>query len=64
MEGKDLLEVAVNLQKQGIKKIDSPHIACTIDAEADYFLTTDDGILRKAVRIQGVRVDEPIGFIK
>jgi hypothetical protein len=40
--------VAAMLQKQGIKKMDSLHIACAIQAGADYFLTTDDGALKKA----------------
>nr|VFK32749.1 MAG: hypothetical protein BECKMB1821G_GA0114241_11249 [Candidatus Kentron sp. MB]VFK34597.1 MAG: hypothetical protein BECKMB1821I_GA0114274_10779 [Candidatus Kentron sp. MB]VFK76864.1 MAG: hypothetical protein BECKMB1821H_GA0114242_107915 [Candidatus Kentron sp. MB] len=64
VESEAVIGVAVNLQKQRIKKIDSLHIACAINADADYFLTTDDGILRKATRIQGIRVDDPIGFIK
>ncbi len=27
--------------------MDSLHIACAIKAKAEYFLTTDDGILKK-----------------
>ena len=31
---------------------------------ADYFLTTDDGIIRKAGLVTGVKITDPIGFIK
>ena len=64
IESKDVLGVAGMLREQGIKKIDSLHIACAIHARADYFLTTDDGILKKTTLVQGVRVTDPIGFIK
>lgn len=40
------------------------HIACAITAEADYFLTTDDEILKRAMHVQGIIVTDPIGFIK
>ena len=50
--------------QHGIKKLDSLHIACAIRANADYFLTTDDGILKKVALIQNIRVTDPIGFIK
>jgi len=52
------------LREHGIKKIDSLHIACAIHAGAGFFLTTDDRILKKATFIQGIRVTDPISFIK
>jgi predicted nucleic acid-binding protein len=64
IESKEVLGVAAMLQEQGIKKIDSLHIACAIEAGSDYFLTTDDGVLKKAALIQGIKVTDPIGFIK
>jgi predicted nucleic acid-binding protein len=64
VESKEVLGVAAMLQKQGIKKIDSLHIACAIEAGSDYFLTTDDGVSKKATLIQGIKVTDPIGFIK
>ena len=47
-----------------IKKIDSLHLACAIKANADYFLTTDDGVIKKAIHIQNIQIVDPIGFIK
>jgi predicted nucleic acid-binding protein len=47
-EDEEILKLAVIVNQHGIKKIDSLHIACAIKAKADYFLTTDDGFLKKA----------------
>jgi len=64
VEKENVLHIAGTLVDKGIKKIDSLHIACAIHAGAEYFLTTDDGILKKATLVQDVRVTDPIGFIK
>ena len=64
VENKEVLGVAAMLQQRGIKKIDSLHIACAIEAGSDYFLTTDDGVLKKATLVQRIKVTDPIGFIK
>ncbi len=64
-ESAELLSLAWMLQEHGIKKIDTLHIACAIHAGAGFFLTTDDGILKKASPfIQGIRITDPINFIK
>lgn len=63
-ENENVLKAAGMLLEKGIKKIDSLHVACAIQAGADYFLTTDDGILRKAILVEKIRVTDPIGFIK
>jgi len=64
VESDAVLSIAAMLQEQGLKKMDSLHIACAIDADADYFLTTDDGVLKMATSIQGIKIADPIGFIK
>jgi hypothetical protein len=33
-------------------------------AKVDYFLTTDDGILKKAMLANEIKITDPIGFIK
>ena len=63
-EHSEIVSVAGMLHEHGIRKIDSLHIACAIFAKAEYFLTTDDGILKKTTLITGIRVNDPIGFIK
>nr|MBU2747550.1 type II toxin-antitoxin system VapC family toxin [Acidithiobacillus montserratensis] len=52
------------LYQLGLKKMDALHIACASIAKADYFLTTDKGILKKAVVVDMVSIKDPIDFIK
>lgn len=63
-EDEEVIDTATRLSQHGIKKMDSLHIACAITAAVDYFLTTDDEILKRAMHIQAIRITDPIGFIK
>jgi len=63
-ENNQLLEQANFLNQFGFKKIDSLHIACAIVATCEYYLTTDDKILNKSNKIIGIKITDPIGFIK
>jgi predicted nucleic acid-binding protein len=64
VQNNGILVLANTIQSYGMKKIDSLHIACAIDAGADYFLTTDDLILKKSKYIENIKVTDPIGFVK
>ncbi len=64
VENKNVLNVARKLHELVIHKMDALHIACAIHAQADYFLTTDDRLLKKAALIQDIRITDPIDFIK
>lgn len=64
IEDEELVKIAAKLNQQGIKKIDSLHIACAIKANADFFLTTDDGVLKKTSIVKDIKITDPIGFIK
>jgi len=59
-----LINLAGLLHQQGLKNMDALHVACAITARADYFLTTDKGILKKADAILGIPVKNPIDFIR
>ena len=63
-EDVELLNLASQIRRHGIQKMDSLHIACAIKAKAEYFLSTDDGILKKSMLVKNVRIVDPIGFIK
>jgi predicted nucleic acid-binding protein len=63
-ENEEVLDIAKILQGHRIKNIDSLHIASAIKAGADYFLTTDAGILKKGMLVQRIRITDPIGFIR
>lgn len=63
-ENPEIIEMGNSLTKKGFMKIDSLHIATAIFSECNYFLTTDDKILNKARLLEGILVNDPIGFIK
>ncbi len=63
-ENSEILRTARIINHQGIKKFDSLHIACALKAKAHYFITTDDGVLKKNTLIQKIKIIDPIGFIK
>ena len=63
-ESAQILNIAIMIMQHGIKNIDSLHLACAIKANADYFLTTDDGVIKKATYIQNIKIIDPIDFIK
>ena len=60
----NIINLANSINHLGLKKFDSLHIACAIKANADYFLTTDIGIIKKANLIQAINIKEPIDFIR
>ena len=63
-ENSEVIETANSLDQKGLKKLDSLHMACAIISKCDYFLTTDDKILKRVKLIDDINVDDPIGFIK
>ncbi len=63
-ESSEVIETAKELNEKGFYKIDSLHIACAIIAKCEYFLTTDDRILKRARLLNNIKINDPIGFIK
>ena len=64
MEEPEILEISKALNLKGFRKMDALHIACAIFMKCDYFLTTDDMILKKSKSLDAILIDDPIGFIK
>jgi hypothetical protein len=60
----ELLANARRLHEEGIPKIDSLHLACAIAAGCEYFITTDDRILKCKARVSAIHIADPILFIK
>ena len=60
----DILTKANILREIGLRSKDALHLACAIAVECDYFLTTDDAILKKTVGFEDIRVIDPPGFIR
>ncbi|MCX7068440.1 MAG: PIN domain protein [Methylococcales bacterium] len=63
-ENTGIIKTALLLNSKGLQKMDSLHIACAIFAKADYFLTTDDKVIKKANAITELEISDPINFIK
>ncbi len=58
----DIIETrAEEIKKMNVKANDALHLACAIEGKCDYFITTDDGILKK-YRDSTIRVYNPINF--
>ncbi|MBU1262006.1 PIN domain protein [bacterium] len=62
-ETSDILSKAKSLQKRGLKSKDALHVSCAIGAKCDFFLTTDDLILKKLRDLDEIQVVSPLTFI-
>lgn len=54
---------AIELEKIGFKSFDALHVACAEKGKADIFLTTDEGLFKKAVQNKGnlkIQVANPV----
>ena len=51
-----------SLMQLGLKQADASHIACAIMSQADYFITTDKGVLNKDVT--EIQIINPMAFIE
>ena len=48
---------------RGVRAKDALHVACAMAADCDYFLTTDDIVVRKMRGFAGIAVVDPMQFI-
>ena len=58
----EILPLTNEIMKTGIKLKDAVHIACSIVAECDYFITTDKRVL--GYKTDKVQIINPIEFVK
>jgi len=58
----EISEKAANLALIGLRQMDAAHVACAIYLGADYFITTDKGILNKTV--SEISIINPIDFLR
>ena len=57
----DIKQRTQAIMREGIKVKDALHLACALEAHCDYFITTDDGILKR--EIPNIIVCNPISFL-
>ena len=60
----EIIEKAEELFHTGLKSKDALHGACAILLKCDFFLTTDEQLIKKAVGIREISVTDPITFIR
>ncbi len=63
VQNERVLNQSEELSRIGLKPADALHVACAIDAHADFFLTTDRGILKKMRDHPQIVVLNPIEFV-
>lgn len=61
----DILEAAKEMESVGVKPRDAVHLACAIKAKADWFLTCDDKLIKKARFIKNdIIITNPVDFVR
>jgi len=58
----EILSAGTTYMGYGIKAKDALHLACAVESNCDYFITTDKKLLNK--NIDGIRIINPIDFIR
>jgi predicted nucleic acid-binding protein len=61
-ESEEVRNMARKIMEKGLKTKDASHLACAIYAKCDYFITTDDRVLKH--KDDRIRIIDPIDFIK
>jgi len=59
----EIRKSADDIMNHGIKMKDASHLACAIKAECDYFLTTDDKLIKR-YKGQLIKVLSPLAFLE
>lgn len=60
--GDMLAEIAASIMETGVKEKDAYHVACALMAECDYFVTTDDRLLK--YQSEKIKLVTPGEFIR
>ncbi|CAG1021487.1 hypothetical protein DOJK_01031 [Patescibacteria group bacterium] len=60
----EIIAKAKSYQVYGLRAKDALHCACAVEANADFFLTTDKQLIKKASAIKTIEVINPLHFIE
>ena len=63
-ENENILSGIEILEKIGVHGKDTVHIACAVNAEADFFITTDYKLIKNCTGVSFIQVINPVDFIK
>jgi len=61
VENDKIIEYAEKLKKLNIRTKDALHIACGVNANSDYFITTDKQLLN--IQLDDIRIINPLSFL-
>lgn len=61
-ESEALINRAEQFQRDGISIYDALHISCSIEAQCNYFITTDMNLIKKNKKIKEIVVINPVTF--
>ncbi len=59
----NILQIANQLYKTKIKAKDALHVACAIEMNCDFFITTDLSLIKKCINFEKIKVVNPIDFL-
>lgn len=62
-KNEQVVKKAEKLTEYTLKAKDALHVACAIDGDCKYFVTTDDKILNKNNKINGIEIVNPIDIL-
>lgn len=63
-ENQKIREKAEELTDYKLKAKDALHIACALEANSDYFVTTDDKVINKQNKIEEIEILNPVDMLK
>ncbi|HZF11759.1 MAG TPA: PIN domain-containing protein [Thermoanaerobaculia bacterium] len=64
IETPGILDRAKSLIRLGVHSKDALHVASAVEAGCEYFVTTDDGLLKKLSEYTEVSVVDPTAFVR
>jgi len=63
VETGDIMNNAGLIHNSDVKSKDALYVACAIEAGCDYFLSTDDSLLKKLLSLDKIKVLNPLSFL-
>ena len=63
-ENQEILSQAKAIQLLGLKSKDALHLACALSGSCDYFISTDDMIIKKMIYFERIKTIDPISFLE
>ena len=63
-ETPEVIDKANSLLRKGMRNLDSLHIACAICLQCEFFITTDDKVLKRNDLVEEIEIIDPFGFVK